>query len=222
MKKTAFILCLTLALAGCRKDDVPKPEQEKEPVIGVNGKMTGAIRGVPEGVVFDRISVEICGFDWQTVTTVEAPFQNDTAMLILPASFAEADLQLVDRGNNGRRMEGHWPSIADDPAAGVATLREEIIAWSGDRKVGRIYLTDWSGDPAVSTVGKMFIGWQYADRPFVLNGFTGRNNGFTFPNCAFAQGWNAYAKINTSTRNIRVSTDIPVDNTLGWRFEAWP
>ncbi len=218
MKKIIWALAVAAAFSSCRKDDIPR----WEPVVTVNGGMTGKVRGIPDGVFFDRISVEISGFDWQTIATIEAFVQDGTAQLILPTDFAEADLQPVDRGANGRNMEGYWPSVSSDPRARVATMRDEILAWDGDRRVGRIYLTDWSGDPTVSMLGKRFIGWQFADRPFVLDGFTGRNDAFTFRDCPFAQGWNAFAKINASRENIRISTDIPADAALGWRFELWP
>ncbi len=218
MKKIIWAVAMTMALSGCRKQDIPK----WEPVVSVNGEREGVIRGIPTGVTFDRVTVEIVGFDWQTVATVEIPIENDAFRLILPTDFAETDLQPVDRGANGRNMEGYWPSVASDPGARVATMRDEILVWEGERRVGRIYLTDWSGDPTVSMLEKRFIGWQFADRPFVLDGFTGRNDAFTFRDCPFAQGWNAFAKINASRENIRISTDIPADAALGWRFELWP
>jgi hypothetical protein len=172
-------------------------------------------------VVFDRVSVEVCGADWQTITTVEAPYIRGEAVLELPTTFPTADLQQVDRGGSGKEMWGHWPSVSDDPQALVATLREEIVAWSGERRAGRLYRTDWSGNPSESTIGKSFIGYQYADRPFVLNGFTGNSNGFTFNKVSFVQGWNVYAKITQSGNNIRVTT-APSDELFTWRFEAWP
>jgi hypothetical protein len=168
--------------------------------------------------VFDRLTVEVVGFDWQTVATLQAPFQNDTARLILPDGFPAADLQRVDRGANGRSMEGYWPSVSSDPEAQVATLREEIIVWNGDRRVGRIFLTDWPGEG--SSVGKMYLNFQYADRPFVLDGATG--NSFRFDHCPFETGWNTTAKISTPTTSIRVTTDIPENAKLAWRFEQWP
>jgi hypothetical protein len=215
MNKKSFYLIavLCLILAGCKKSDIPAAWG---PVVGVNGEWLGKVQGIPEGVTFDRIAVEVSGFDWQTIITVEAPVQKDTAILILPSSFAQSDLQPVDRGPAGKNMEGHWPSNASDPEALVATLREEIIAWQGDRKVGRVYLT---GNPETDP---LYIGYQFADRPFVLNGFTGRNNAFVFTDVAFSPGWNLYAKLNASTSTVRIKTDIQKDTEWVWRFEAWP
>lgn len=203
--------------AGCRKNDVPAPRLY---TIVIEDIVADVQNVLPAEIAFDRLSVEVSGFDWQTVATIEASFRNDTARLILPETFPAADLQRVDRGANGRSMEGHWPSISDDPDARVATLREEIVVWQGDRRIGRIYLTDWPGTG--STVGKMYLNFQYADRPFVLDGFTGSKSSFQFNNCPFVKGWNTYAKVNASTESIRITTRIPENAKLIWRFEQWP
>jgi len=210
MKKTLSILALTLcaALSGCGKDDV------RPWVVEITD-----VQNIPSGTTFDRITVELVGADWQTVTTVEAPWDGHRAVLRLPDMFVVEQLQRVDRGPNGRAMEGYWPSVASDPAAGVVSTRDEFTAWSADRRVGRLYLTDWSGQG--TTVDKMYLGFQWADRPFTLNGFTGKV-GFLFNGTAFVAGWNTYAKLNTSTESISVITDIPEDRKAQWRFEAWP
>jgi hypothetical protein len=210
-----YAVGLCVLLSACRKSDIPDPR----PVVIV-GNISARITDLPDDVTFDRISVEVVGFDWQTVATLQAPFQNDTARLILPPAFAAADLQVVDRGANGRNMEGYWPSTSSDPAARVVTLREEILVWNGERRLGRIFLTDWPGVGS-SSIGKMYLNWQYADRPFVLNGVTGRT-GFSFVDCSFGAGWNVLAKVNQSDEHIRVTTRIPQDAALAWRFEAWP
>jgi hypothetical protein len=216
MKRTLLYAAagLCVLLSACRKNDVPAPEYTVI-VAGISAKITE----LPDDVTFDRLTVEVVGFDWQTVATLEAPFENNTARLILPSAFAASDLQVVDRGVVGRNMEGYWPSTSSDPAARVATLREEILVWNGDRRLGRIFLTDWPGEG--SSVERMYINWQYADRPFVLNGFTGRA-GFSFVDCSFGAGWNVLAKVNQSEEHIRVTTRIPEDAALAWRFEAWP
>ncbi len=100
------------------------------------------------------------------------------------------------------------------------TLREDIIVWQGGRKIGRVYLTDWPGEG--SAMEKSYINFQYADRPFVLDGFTGRNSSHRFDDCSFERGWNACAKVNVSTRSIEVTTEIPESAEWAWRFEQWP
>lgn len=217
MKKILPILpILCAALSGCGKDETPEP-----PGLGTDGRsiVIADVRNIPEGVTFDRVTVEITGFDWQTVATVEAGWDGRRAVLELPDTFAAGQLQQVDRGPRGRQMEGYWPSVASDAAAGVTSTRDEFTAWSADRRVGRLYLTDWPGEGP--TEGRMYLGFQWADRPFVLDGFTGRTGGFTFRGVAFASGWNTYAKLNASSENISVITDIP-DTELHWRFEEWP
>jgi hypothetical protein len=164
--------------------------------------------------------VDVVGYDWQVIATVEALFRNDSASLKLPAGWEADRLQRVDRGAGARRMEGYWPSTANDPTALVATLTENIIVWKGDRKIGRIFLTDWPGEG--SSLRKMYLNCQYADRPFTLDGFQGRNSAFIFNQVAFRKGWNVYAKYNVGESQIEIKTDISATADLNWRFEQWP
>lgn len=214
-----ILLPWILPLAACTAE--PEPPHYLEWIDGRTLSVS-RVEGIPAGTTFDRVSVEICGADWQTIALVEAPWIAGESRLTLPVSFSSAVLQQVDRGETGKEMEGHWPSVSSDPQAGVATLREDIAVWSGERRVGRLYLTDWSGSPQATTQGRRFVGFQYADRPFVLNGFTGRDSQFTFSACAFDVGWNAYARVARGERNVLVTTDLPSNTVLHWRFEAWP
>lgn len=115
---------------------------------------------------------------------------------------------------------GFWPAVTSDPAANIAALKD-IIAYDGDKKVGRIYLSDWSGTG--SKDGKMFVYFHYADRDFGLSGynFTLRPNGqksFRYE-ALFKSGWNAYAQVKESDNMSLYTTSLAADRKLYWLFE---
>ncbi len=202
-------------MAGCVDDETPIQPDYPDPLEVV----ISDVLGIPPGVVFDRVSVEVSGYDWQTIRVVEAPYASGRAVLTLPSDFGPEDLQQVDRGPGAREMWGYWPSTSSDPDALVASLRTDIFAWNGDQKVGLLSFTDWTGEG--STIGKSFINFQLADRPFTLDGFTGGAGSFIFNNCAFQRGWNAFAKENASASSIRIRTGIPSDPPgFDWYFRS--
>lgn len=103
----------------------PKPEPKTYPLVITD------IRNLPPKTTFDRIAVQITGVDWSIIATVEAPYENGAATLVLPLEFPAEQLQVADR--RGGNMTGYWPGTASDPAALVATLGD-FIAYRGDEK----------------------------------------------------------------------------------------
>lgn len=234
-KITKYILVVVawgLLLPGCKDDDEPA-----EPVIPNTGLYENTltitnIHGLPKtrSVVFDRVEVEITGCDWGIIGTVGAAYADGKIVISLPTEFTSEELMKCAR-DDWKDYTGFWPAATDNPDARVAALGNDIVAYLGDRRVGRIYLTDWTGEG--STTGKSWVYYHYADRPFALSG-----NNFTNPNpdatgqyaspsfryrASFAKGWNAYINSPQSDGGIALcTTDIPADKELFWRFEAWP
>lgn len=206
-------LMLPFFISGCSEDD---EEGELEPSSDTTITILD-IQGIPENVSFDRAVAEITGNCWSIIGKVEGVYKEGQIILDLPTDFALEQLQNVDRRDNN--MCGYWPATSSDPEALVATLGD-IIAYQGDKKVGRIYLSNWTRKG--SSAGKAFIYYQYADRAFTL---TGSNSSYRYSNCSFNQGWNAYANINPasedSSEKIRCTTAIPQDMGLFWGFETW-
>lgn len=208
-------------LASCSSDapdPVPGRVPEPMPMTGLEGntltvELTGA--GLPDGIAPDRVTVDVTGFDWQIIATIEAPVVDGCAILLLPKSFAPEELQRPDRRED---MGGRWPAEASDYSAGVAALGD-ILAWQGDAKVGRFYVSDWDGTG--NTNNKSFIYYHYTDRPYTVSG---SKSGFIYE-ASFETGWNAYANINPSapgsSNGILCTADIPSDIPLAWRFESW-
>lgn len=209
-----FLLIFVMILSGCSKDENTNYPPDPEPVIEPSISITN-INNLPANVLFDRIEANITGECWSIIGTVEAKYENGQAVIKLPTSFTNEQLQIVDRRDNN--MCGYWPAESSDPDALVATLGD-IIAYQGTNKVGRVYLSNWSGKG--TTAGKVFVYFQYADRPFSLSG---SNNSYYYSDCKFKKGWNSYANINPidegTSENIRCTTTVPED--IFWCFESW-
>lgn len=224
--KNRFLL---LSIAGCLFLTACNKDDEKDPEIPMLQKgllenilTIEDIQNIPEQVDFDKVTAEITGVDWSIIASVNAPYEEGKITLTLLSAFNSAQLQAVDRGEDGSNRLGYWPSVSSDPQARVASLGD-IIAYQNGVKVGRIYLSDWSGEGA--STGKAHIYYQYADRPFTLTGFTGKNNAYYYSQCSLEKGWNAYANINPSandvTGNVCVTTSFSDGRKLGWQFESW-
>lgn len=211
---TSLFLIFTLILSGCSKDENTNDQPDPEPKVISSITITN-INNIPADVTFDRVKANITGECWSVVGTVEAKYEDGKAIIQLPTSFATEQLQIVDRHEN--KKCGHWPATSSDPDALVATLGD-IIAYQGTKKVGRVYSTNWSGK--ISSAGKAFVYYQYANRPFSL---TGSNNSFYYSDCTFYKGWNSYVNINPTTEgtsgNIHCTTSVPDD--IFWSFESW-
>ena len=175
------------------------------------------ILNIPEEVHFDKICVKIKGECWKNIETLEFPYHNEEVCLILPTQFTLEQLQKVDRQN--KDICGYWPATSNNPSALVATL-DDIIAYNGEKKVGRIYLSNSATD--LSSLKKIFIYYQYTNEPFTL---IGSNSSFYYSECSFEKGWNAFAYINPEIDNdlgkARCTTSIPIDFNLCWFFEPW-
>lgn len=212
-KLLALLLLLSLALFGCRKEeDEPAPEVEKEITLTIS-----AIKNIPAGITFDRVTANITGACWRVIGTVEAPNVAGTVTLPLPTGFALEQLQKVDRRGNDKC--GFWPAASSNAEALVASLGD-IIAYWGETKVGRIYLSNRFSNSAPT--GKAFIFYQYADRPFLLSG---QYATYQYANLQFKSGWNAYAKINPAANSdssiVRCTTEFDKITDLSWCFESW-
>ncbi len=175
---------------------------------------------VPFDKVFDNVRAEITGFDWQVIETIQATIEDGRVILDLPDSFSAEQLCKVARDTYSD-YEGFWPAEqVSDRNAKVAGLGD-FIAYRGDERVGRIFLSDWDGDHA-NKLGVTYIYFHFADRPFTLAGNNLRraNQQTSFHySASFAEGWNAYANIDGGTNPTICITDLSGVSSLHWRFE---
>jgi len=213
----ALLFNLSWLVCSCNDDD----DLPQGPTYLAKSKIViSEIAGMPADATFDKIKVEIQGTCWEIISSVEAPYEHGEVTLELPTGFSSDKLQLVDR--SGGDMCGYWPGTSSDPDALVASLGD-FIAYDGDVKVGRVYLTDWPGEG--SAANKSFIYYQYADRPFELTYLAKSTT--SFKDAVFKKGWNAFAKVNPSDNdsetvsNITCTTSISGDTQTHWRFESW-
>lgn len=211
-----FLLIFSVVLTiSCSSD-----ENEKEPdpdTPGYSEITITDIKKIPENVTFDKVKVEITGACWSVIKELSFPYTNGQVIMSLPTTFLPEELQKVDRQDGD--MCGCWAVTSSDPEALVASLGD-IYAYKGDKKVGRIFLSNW--DREGSSAGKAFIYYQYADRPFLL---TGSEKSYYYIDFLFNKGWNAYANINPLSENtegnIRRTTNIPDASELFWCFESY-
>lgn len=214
------LLCLLFVglMSGCKDDDNDSPDPDPYTIT------VSDVIGIPDHVVFDRVKVEISGTCWEIIGSVEATYEHGDAVLTIPSVFLSEKLQKVDRSGND--MCGHWDVTASDPNALVARLGD-FFAYNGDKRVGRIYLTDWTGEGSNSE--KAFIYYHYTDRPFTLSGYNNQSS-YVY-STSFKKGWNAYANINPveqfdSNGNvirgaILCTTSFSDRTALRWRFESY-
>ena len=236
---TLMIAAVFAAAAGAscsRTEFVENPLIPAVPIVG-NVIAISNVEGVPSPVPFDRVQVSLVGFDWGVIGTVEATFANGKATLTLPTTIPSEDLCKVGR-DSYNDYEGFWPAEeVSDRNARVASFKDNnIIAYSGDTPVGRLYLTDWDGeapdttDPA-ATPDRTNIYYHYTDRPVALSGYNivrgDQRRSFRY-DASFAAGWNAYANVtyypdqlDQPPRPVLVTTEISAGLPLRWRFEKW-
>lgn len=216
-----LVLSITFTVCSCSKEEEEK-EEEKIPhyVAGLyqNQLKIDQVLNIPDEVSFDKIKVKLTGKCWSSIDEVETTFHNGEAILTFPTSFAAEQLQVVDRKEDD--FCGFWPATSDNPSARVSALKD-IIAYQGEKKVGRLYLSNQATDLVAAK--KIFIHYQYTNEPFVLKG---QNKSYLYKDCSFHKGWNAYATINTFLANGEAeqalcTTIIPADYTLRWFFESW-
>ena len=217
---TLLILGLSWLMSGCKDDD-------DDPLPPYTIAITD-VAGIPEGVVFDKVVAEITGTCWEAIGSVEAQYIHGQAVFEITSVFPSDKLQKVDWAD--KDVCGHWPTVASDSNARVAKLGD-FFAYNGNEKVGRIYLSDWSGSGA--TANKTFIYYHYTDRPFTLSG---KNQpmvegsemfkpSFEY-SIQFKTGWNMYANINPAdpgkdNNYVMCTTVIPDNTELHWRFESY-
>lgn len=209
-------------MSSCKDDDDNEsfgPTYLSEQTITITD-----IVGIPSNVAFDKIVAEVSGACWEVISSVEASYEHGRAVLTLPSTFLSNKLQKVDR--SGGDICGFWTGTSSDPDALVAKLGE-FIAYNGNVKVGRIYLTDWPGEG--EAVGKTFVYYQYADRPFTLTRSSSPSSHYNYYDysASFKKGWNAYASIyklpgdgHTTEYTLSVAP-IPNETQTYWRFEPW-
>lgn len=217
---TLLVLSFAWLMCGCKDDD----DEPFPPYIITIAN----VAGVPSGVVFDKVVAEVTGME--TITFVEATYIHGQAVLEVPSVFPSDKLQRVDWSDRSDKSKlGHWPVVASDPNACVANLGD-FFAYNGNERVGRIYLSDWSGSGA--TANKAFIYYHYTDRPFTLSGKNlpmVEGSAMFKPSfnysAQFKTGWNVYAKVNPANPGkdgnyVTCTTTIP-DTELVWRFESY-
>lgn len=231
--KNYFVLLLALAalagvvLTGCtRKTDIPYDPDPvpQQIIIGMSD-----IRGIPEGVIFDRVVAEVKGLDWQVIGSMTAQVSGGKITINLPATIADDKLCKAPR-DDYKDYAGWWPvapAQLSDPTAKVAGLGD-ILAYSGDAVVGRLFLSDWDGT-LEGRDGASYIYFHYADRPFTIAGINlyraGERPSFRYE-ASFVKGWNSYANtsstaVGSNPEGTLVTTTLDgVVDDLRWWFES--
>lgn len=216
--KIILFLLVVFTFFSCIKEDKNDEKCHYKAGLSRSQIKIDNILNIPSGVEFDKIKVKLSGNNWKNIDEIETSFHNGEAILILPTSFAREQLQIVDRQEE--KFYGFWPAKSDNPSARVATLKD-IIAYKGEKKVGRLYLSNEKTESF--TEKRLFVHYQYGNEPFTL---TGSNKSFYYSECSFRKGWNAYATINPNLSNkdadqARCTTNIPTEFILRWFFESW-
>ncbi|MDL2320657.1 hypothetical protein LJC45_05965 [Alistipes sp. OttesenSCG-928-B03] len=204
-------------MGSCKDDTEPEPTEPKHHAFLAKNKITIAdIAGIPAGVVFDKVRAEIQGVDWEAVDVVEASYTGGEMVLALPSPIAaEKLIKAVDKDETGKYTNyGFWRAGIDNDKAMVAGLGD-IFAYNAGVLVGRIYLTDWTGEGTKHDCS--FAGYHYADRSFSLYGSVGIYR----YELSFAKGWNAYIDMNLTKNLTTRTTSIPEEMALVWRFESY-
>lgn len=206
----SVLLICSLLIVGCQDDDTP----EQEPPIPDYTILVKDIQNIPEGFVFDRVEVKVTGVDWSVIETLIFPYESGQIIMNLPTVFSSEKLQKVDR-REGVGKSGYWTGTADNGEALVATLGDFFV-FSGDKKVGRIAISNWSGKGS-SAEKATLVSYQFSDRPFSL---TGSDKSYYYSDCSFVRGWNMFANINPprgSSQKVLRTTNVP-ESTLFWRL----
>ena len=209
---TISVLSLTV-LTSCSDDDNTPGEPIADPKASLyNNEITiSDIIGIPDDITFDRVKADISGVDWSIIASVEASYKDGRAVLALPSSFPTDKLQPVDRTD---KRIGYWPgSISNNQDALVAALGD-TFAYNGDKKVGRLRLTDWNGKD--SPTGKAFIKYIYGNQPYVLNG---SDQNYIYNGTSFLKGWNAFANVNPTVDGFEGGVNCTTsfsDTDLHW------
>ena len=219
------VACAALAAVGCTEKEIVSYVPPSVPIAIHN------VEGLPSPVTFDRVRVSLCGLDWQVIGTFEANFADGKATLVLPGWIETEKLCKVAR-DAPNDYQGYWPAeeVSDRNARVAGFEGNNIIAYSGENPVGRLYLTDWSGNPQ-DTDDRYYICFLYSDRPVTLSGYNlvreGQPHSFRYE-ASFTAGWNVYANVSYPVTGIGQSsppslctTDIPENISLRWRFEKW-
>jgi hypothetical protein len=178
---------------------------------------------VPFSRDFDNVRAEITGIDWTMIATLEEQTIDYETAISLPVVLP-ADLLCKVARDSYNDYDGFWPAReCSDRDAKVANLGD-IVAYRGDEKVGRLYPTSWNSDNPAEKSGAWFAYFHYTDRPFTLSGTNltapGGDVSFTY-DVSFRTGWNIYYRRYEGRRTL-VTTTLPDDVSLWWRFEAWP
>lgn len=215
-----FMLSGLLLLSGCRKDGEPPMSMPPNTGLDDNKITISNIEGIPANVSFNKIAVELYGTDWEIIGGATASYHEGKAVLTLPNVFSEQSLMKAVR-SNASDYTGCWPAVTDNPDARVAGLRD-IFAYNNEERVGRIYLSNWSGKGAMSS--KVFIKYHYADSPYTLSGYNftikpSTQKSYKYE-ISFERGWNAYAEIKPPIGVSLCTTSIPEETELKWYFQS--
>jgi len=210
---SALILMALCLSTGCSKDDDPIDIPTPNTCLKQNDIIISDIADIPEGVLIDQVKAEITGNCWDVIDVVEASYAEGTVTLSLPATFSTEKLQRVVRSDD-KDYCAFWRASADNKDALVAGLGD-IFAYSNNKRVGRIYLSDWTGQG--SSLEKSFVYYHFADRDFTLSG-TYRT--YTYQ-ATFRKGWNAYINTNileSDEGSVLCTTTIPEEKQFTWRL----
>lgn len=216
-----LMLCCVPLTYNCIGDECPPGKKMPNTCLYQDQVIISDIVNLPDGVTFDRVKAEIQGVEWSVIATVEATYADGKLTVMLPPSFGSEELckGVRDAAND---YDGFWPAEeTDNRNARVAKLGD-LFVYDGDKKVGRLFLTDWSREG--SPTGKAFVYYHYADQPLTLGGYNltakaGGQKSYRYV-ASFTEGWCAYAEIPQSDGGINlVTTDIGRKRELRWRFE---
>ena len=206
-------------LLSCDNNDDPVPS----PPFLENDEITiSNIYGIPSGVSFNKIKVEIQGYDWQVIDIIEANYTDGKAVLLLPSGFAYEKLMKVAREDRSD-YTGFWHADSDNANARVAGFAE-ISAYDNEKKVGTLILTDWSGSGSRELSANVY--YHYTNEPVNLtNTQKDTNKSYTF-RASFQKGWNAYAYINpldaligTAEGKVQCVSPVPAERKFAWYFQ---
>lgn len=210
------IFIASFFLFSCEKDDpaLPLPFLENDEITISN------VSGIPSGITFNKIKIEIQGYDWQVIDIIEADYTDGKAVLLLPSTYPADKLMKVARDNRFD-YTGFWHAHSDNPNAKVASLGD-ITAYDNDKKVGTFILTDWSGSGSKERTANIY--YHYTNEPYTLtNPQSDTNKSYSFQ-ASFNAGWNAHANIQTLDSEIGKSkiqciAPVPTERKYAWYFQ---
>lgn len=223
-----FFCCSLYLVCSCEDDEEPVVAPPANTCLKGNEITISNIKNIPANITFNKVKAEISGDCWDIIGTVETTYANGEAILTLPTEFPVEKLAKVAR-SDASDYTGFWPAVTNNTNAKVAGLGD-FIAYNNDEKVGRIYLSDWTGEGPAEF--KYFVYYHYTNQPFTLSGYNltikpSDTKSYKYE-VTFQKGWNVYANIKAKEPETDESsgpsvctTVIPEGLALEWYFESW-